>query len=95
LTLCVFFVYNSPGGDRYRLEISGKNRMYLVHENAGGEIDGGKVELRGDSDERRIEAGLNAVDELASDLPALNESVEAAKAGLEECRRLMTLPNRN
>lgn len=95
MTYSVFFTYNSPGGDRYRLEISGKGQMYLVHVAVGGEIVGGKIELKGDSDERMIEAGLNSIDELASDLLSLNGSVEAAMEGLEECRRLMTPPLRD
>jgi uncharacterized protein (DUF1810 family) len=89
MSLCIFFQYNSGSGDRYRLEVTDADVFYFVHETAQSELVGNKTELRGESDERKIEAGLNMIDDLASNLISLNESVDTAFEGLQDCRRKM------
>ena len=77
----IFFRYHSFNGDEFCLKVSEENFFYLTHQRANnGRYD--VTLLQGETDARKIEAGLTLIAKLAGDMVVVNDSFEGALQGL-------------
>lgn len=91
MSLWPFGRYDSPTGDRYDLKVTDDGRVFLIHKTSTGELVG-PTELKGDSDEQRITAGILTVDDIASHPLVLDETIKLALEKLAETRKRMRQP---